>query len=207
MKYEWRKEEKKVYGIKKEPVILNIPEQSYIAICGKGNPNEPDFSERVGVLYSLAYGIKMLYKKKCKESGKTCFFEDYVVYPLEGVWSSTSEDPKDKNAFMYTIMIKQPDWITKEIFEEAYETVSMKKPHPFLKEVQFKKIEDGLCVQLLHAGSYDDEPASFAHMDAFIEKQGYQRIEKDHREIYLTNATRTAPEKQKTILRYKIAKR
>ncbi|MFD0717497.1 hypothetical protein [Paenibacillus sp. GCM10027626] len=158
MKQEWRKHEKAFYSIKAQPSLIVMPPQNFIMISGKGNPNKEDFAERVGVLYSLAYPIKMRYKALCSmnlEQREQFVYQDFTVYPLEGVWTSSNPDnPLDKDSFIYTIMIRQPDFITKEMFEAAYKAAEQKKPHPFLKEVVFDTMEDGLCVQMLHKGPF-----------------------------------------------------
>lgn len=210
MKYEWRKQEKAFYGVGGKPEIITLPAQQFITISGEGNPNEADFSDRVGVLYALAYPIKMRYKKgwaaapKEKEAPE---YEDYTVFPLEGLWNTADpENLLNKDQFSYTIMIKQPGFITSEQFEAAYDAVSVKKPNPLLKEVRFETLDEGECLQLLHRGSYDDEPASFEKMEAFIRERGYRRLGHCHREIYLSDPRKTAPEKRKTILRFQIEK-
>ena len=209
MKYEWRKHEKDLYGVKDKPSLIEIPQQNYITISGKGNPNEDDFSERVSVLYSLAYPIKMQYKAFCADLGSNMQLEynDYTVFPLEGVWTSSNpENPLDKDSFVYTIMIKQPAFITRDMFEAAYEVVQRKKSHPLLQEVAFEEIGDGLCIQILHNGPFDNEPESVAKMDAFTKENRLERINYYHREIYLTDPRKTVPEKGKTILRYQVQK-
>lgn len=206
MKHDYKKHEKELYGTKM-PTIITVPEQKFIMISGKGNPNHQDFSDRVGVLYSLAYPIKMNFKKYCAcnpVEGNKFEYEDYTVFPLEGVWSSESKDPTDKDKFIYTIMIRQPDFITEEMVDEALESVKKKKHHKLLDEISFGTIEDGLSVQMLHLGSFDDEPESFAKMNAFVLENGYNRVGYIHREIYLNDARKTPPEKRHTILRYKI---
>lgn len=210
MKYEWRKQEKELYGVKGSPSLITVPKQAFLTIKGKGNPNKADFSERVGVLFSLAYQIKMQYKKMDRngQSGHTPpEYDDFAVFPLEGVWTSgNAEDPLNKDDFLYTIMIKQPGFISKELFELSCQIVKEKKPHAFLNEVVFDTMEDGLCVQLLHTGAFDDEPASFAKIDAFLKENSLERLNHFHREIYLSNVNRVIPEKRKTILRVQVAK-
>lgn len=207
MKYEWRKHEKNLYGTKKQPTLTEVPSQKFIMISGKGNPNNPDFSERVGVLYSSAYGIKMRYKKcyKTNIESNTFEYDDYTVFPLEGVWSS-SEDPLDKDSLEYTIMIRQPDFIIEDDFKESLEIVKKKKPHSLLEEVSFESLKDNLSVQMLHVGPFDNEPESFEVMDKFLEENNLERISSTHREIYLNNGNRTDPLKYKTILRYQVKK-
>lgn len=208
MKLEWKKHEREWYGVKNKPQVVTLPQQNFLMIKGTGNPNLPDFSERVGVLYSLAYPIKMGFKAFYRDNAdhQTLFeFDDFAVFPLEGVWTSTNPDnPLDKDSFSYTLMIKQPDFITQAMFDAALVKVEKKKPHPLLKDISVGSLEEGLCVQLLHKGAYDDEPASFAIMDEFVKENGFKRLNHFHREIYLSDARKTAPEKRLTILRYQI---
>ena len=202
MKQEWKKVHKDLYGIKAQPVLLDVPEQSFIMLDGEGNPNAVDFSERVGALYSLAYAVKMNYKKSA--AGQTV--DDFAVYPLEGVWrqKTASADKLDKDNLAYTIMIAQPDFITLEMWQDALAKTRIKKPNPLYEEVRFERMADGKSVSILHVGRFDDEPASFAKMDNFCQEHGLRRSDDTHREIYLNNANRTAPEKLKTILRYEV---
>lgn len=208
MKYDWKKQDRDLYGVKTEPQIIDVPKQNYIMIDGQGNPNDADFSERVGVIYSLAHPVKMRFKAMCKnDSGLQEMFEysEYTIFPLEGIWSTANpDDLTDKDNFIYTIMIRQPDWITREMFESAYEAVAQKKPHPYLKEARFDSCEDGKCIQMRHKGSFDDEPASFAAMEAFAREHSLERASYIHREIYLNDARKTAPEKRSTILRFQV---
>lgn len=207
MKHEWKKAEKEYYGLKPVPTLIEMPKQQFIAIKGKGNPNNEDFALRVGALYSLAFPIKMGFKGHAKQNPSGEGMDDYTVYPLEGVWDTSNPDNvKDKDSYKYTIMIRQPDAITREMFEETREKVKKKKPSPLLDEVEWITQEDGLCVQIRHDGPYDDEPASFAKMDALVKEQGLRRKEYFHREIYLTDSRKTQPEKMKTILRYQVEK-
>lgn len=132
-------------------------------------------------------------------------YSEFAIFPLEGIWSTKNvEDLADKDSFTYKIMLRQPDWITQEMFETALAAVQAKKPNPLLAELSFETIEDGKCVQVLHRGSFDDEPASFLKMDEFVVENGLKRRCYLHREIYLTDARKTVPEKQRTILRYQI---
>jgi len=196
MKYEWKKQEKKLYLPKAEPQIITIPKYKFFAIKGKGDPNKADFSERTGVLYSLAYAVRMMPKSGFTPDG---FFE-YTVYPLEGVWDGNNAI--DKSSFSYTLMIRQPEFVTDEIAAKAIENTKRKKPHPFLPEVFFCEIEDGLSVQMMHVGDYDNEPLSFAKMNEFMENNGLVRNADTHREIYLSDPGKTERDKLKTVLRY-----
>ncbi len=204
MKYEWRKQEKNLYLPKQEPELITVPEQKFLMIQGKGNPNSEEFGEKIGVLYSLSYAIKMMPKQGHTPEG---YFE-YTVYPLEGIWDLTEKgrqlDHLNKDELVYNIMIRQPDFVTKEIVDRAFETTKKKKPHPLLDDVIFKTMEDGLSVQILHQGSYDDEPQSFAKMNEFINANNLEKTFMQHREIYLSDARKVEPEKLKTVLRYMV---
>ncbi len=206
MKYDWKKQEKDIYMPKQQPQFITIPSYHFFTIEGKGNPNDGDFSEAIGVLYSLCYGIKMLPKKGITPEG----YFDYAIYPLEGIWDLSDEAKNaqvfDKNELIYKIMIRQPDFVTRELALETIERVKAKKPHSFLEKVRFESIEDGHCVQMLHIGSYDDEPESFEQMKSYCEQNNFIRQDLRHREIYLSDARKTAPEKLKTVLRYFVKK-
>jgi len=203
MKYEWRKQEKNLYGVKQTPIIVEVPKQKFILIKGKGNPNETDFSDRISALYSVAYAIKMLFKNAMKNKTDS-EITDFTVYPLEGLWKKVDGKELDKSKLEYTLMIKQPDFITQEILTEALENVKKKKPNALYDEMSFREIEEGKSIQILHVGSYDDEPKSFEQMNEFVRKLNLTRIGDFHREIYLSNKNRTSEEKQKTILRYSV---
>ncbi len=181
-------------------MVIEHPVQSFIMLNGQGNPNKADFSERVSALYSLAYAIKMEYKKTAHHQE----FIDFTVYPLEGIWQQTEAETLVKDDLVYTIMIAQPEFITNEMVETALEKVKVKKPNPFYNEIRFERISEGSSVAMLHVGPFDDEPQTFAKMDAFCQENGLKRCTAYHREIYLNNKNRTAPEKLKTILRYSV---
>lgn len=201
MKFEWRKHDKNLYGAKKNPTLINIPKQKYIMINGMGNPNDTDFSNRVSALYSLAYAIKMLYKK----SSISEEIQDYTVYPLEGIWKRIEDSELIKENLEYTIMIRQPDFISEEMVNIALGQVKKKKLSPFYDEMLFKSMQDGQCVELLHVGAFDDEPISFEKMNQFMKEQGLTQSTNYHREIYLNNANRVEKSKLKTILRYPVS--
>lgn len=202
MKYEWRKANREIYQIKSEPCLIDVSAQSFIMIDGKGDPNAADFSERVGALYSLAYAIKMNYKKTAAEQE----FTDFTVYPLEGLWQQEQAGELIKEELIYTIMIGQPDFITGEMVKKALEQVRVKKPNPLYDEIRFEEMTEGACVAMLHFGPFDEEPQSFAKMDTFCQNHQLTRISNTHREIYLNNLNRTDSSKLKTILRYKVQK-
>lgn len=199
MKYEWKRQEKELYRAKTTPAAVTVPAQNYIMISGTGNPNDTDFSSRVSVLYSVAYAVKMAYKKAAKGG-----FDDFAVYPLEGIWQKIEGDKLVKENLQYTLMIRQPDFIGEDDVNAALERTKVKKPNPLLEEVQLETVQGGTCVQILHVGAYDDESASFAKMDELACSCGLIRAETCHLEIYLNNASRTKKSRLKTILRYAV---
>ena len=202
MKHEWKKQEKELYGVKTKPCVIDIPAWKYIILSGSGNPNDEIFSDKVAALFSMAYKIKMAYKTLAEKSNE---ITDYTVYPLEGIWSMASaKGYLVKEELQYRIMIRQPDFITREMFDNSLEAVKSKKYNPYLTDVSFETICDGRCIQVLHKGAFDDEPASFEIMDGYCMEHGYKRMGKEHREIYLNNANRTDKANLKTILRYKV---
>jgi hypothetical protein len=206
MKHEWKKNEKDIYLPKAEPQVINVPPMKYFMLDGKGNPNSEGFAEAIGVLYSLAYAVKMMPKKGTTPEG---YFE-YTVYPLEGVWDLAEEarhlDYLDKDKLVYTIMIRQPDFVTEELAQSVIEETKKKKPHALLDSVRFGTVEEGMCVQMMHIGPYDSEPASFARMEEYCANNGLRRLSKIHKEIYISDFRKTAPEKLKTVLRFKVDK-
>ena len=183
MKYEWRRQEKQLYGAKTTPALVTVPTQSCIMINGEGNPNDTDFSNRVSALYSVAYAVKMAYKKTAKGE-----YDDFAVYPLEGVWQKIENCELIKEKLRYTLVIRQPDFVGEDGVCAALERTKHRKPNPLLEEVR----------------AYDDEPVSFAKMDEFVHAHSLARTEEGHREIYLSNATRTEKNRLKTILRYRV---
>ena len=211
MKHEWRKHEKEIYLPKKDvPVIIDVPSMKYIVIKGEGSPASKFFSECIEALYMLSYGVKMGLKK---DENVTDYFE-YTVYPLEGVWDLNEEGRelyKDKKTvidikefFKFELMIRQPDFLTKDLFLKVVESVYKKKKNELVKEAIFVENIEGLCAQILHIGSYDNEPKSFDKLEEFIISNGYKRSFKTHREIYLSDARKVTPDKLKTTLRVKI---
>jgi hypothetical protein len=194
MKYEWKKSEKDVYLPTNKPMLLTVSKAKYFTLSGKGNPNGEEFAEKIGVLYSLAYAVRMMPRNGFTPNG---YFE-YTVYPLEGIWNGNA---LDKNSFIYTIMLKQPNFVDAGVFLKALEITQKKKPNVLLDEVKMEEIEDGFSVQIMHTGSYDNEPESFAKMTAFLSENGLKRRTDTHREIYLSDARKTSPEKLKTVLR------
>ena len=196
MKHEWRRHEKALYGAGKTPGLVDVPAQKFIVISGRGDPNGEDFSARILALYPLAYALRSVFKARD---------EDYAVYPLEGLWSGAVQGGAVvKSELEYELMIRQPDAATEDEFSEALDRTRRRKPSPLLDEVRFEAITDGRCVQMLHTGPYDDEPASFALMADFAAANGLERAGAGHREIYLNDAKRTEPAKLRTILRFSV---
>ena len=210
MPFDFKKEYKEFYMPKGKPEIVTVPKMNYIAVRGRGNPNEEDgeYKKSIELLYGIAYTIKMSKKGDHKIEG----YFDYVVPPLEGFWWQENVDGIDyshKENFQWISVIRLPDFVTKADFEWAIEEATRKKKMDFSK-VEFLEIEEGLCVQCMHSGSYDDEPATVAAMDKFIADNGYENDISDtrrHHEIYLSDARKVAPEKLKTVIRHPIKKK
>jgi hypothetical protein len=206
LKYEWRKEEKEIYLPKEKPTLVKVPKAKYFCIKGEGNPNDGDFSNRIAVLYSLAYAVRMMPKSGFIPDG---YFE-YTVYPLEGLWDMTevgkSSEVFNKDELIYTIMIKQPDFVNEEVTKKAFEIANKKKSDKLLEEAYFDEIEDGLSVQMLHIGSYDNEPETFSKMKEYINENNLKIKSLIHREIYLSEARKVEKDKLKTVLRYTVTK-
>lgn len=204
MKYEWKKHAREFYLPKERTEIITVPGFKFFILEGRGNPNEKGFSQAVEVLYGLSYSVKMLPKRNIMPVG----YFDYTVFPLEGVWDLAEEarelDRLDKNSLIYKIMIRQPDFVTDELAREVIDNQKIKKPNHLLDSVRFESMEEGLCVQMLHTGSYDDEPASFSKMEEFCAQNNLKRTYKTHREIYISDARKTQPDKLKTVLRFKV---
>lgn len=209
MAFDFKKEYKEFYMPKQKPEIIEVPEMNYIAVRGKGNPNTEggDYQKAMEVLYSLAYTIKMSYKTDYKIDG---FFE-YVVPPLEGFWWQENVDGidyGDKDSFCWISCIRLPDFVKKEDFEWAVKTAEEKKKRDF-SSAEFLTVSEGLCVQIMHMGSFDNEPESVGIMDKFLAENGYicditeKRL---HHEIYLSDARKVPPEKWKTVIRHPIKK-
>ena len=210
MPFDFKKEYKEFYMPKGKPEIVTVPKMNYIAVRGKGNPNEEDgeYKKSIELLYGIAYTIKMSKKGDYKIEG----YFDYVVPPLEGFWWQENLDGIDyghKENFQWISVIRLPDFVTKADFEWAIAEATRKKKMDFSK-VEFLEIEEGLCVQCMHSGSYDEEPATIAAMDKFIADNGYENDISDtrrHHEIYLSDARKVAPEKLKTVIRHPIKKK
>lgn len=206
MKHEWKKNEKGFYLPKNKPEVITIPKFKFYTIKGKGNPNDDFFADYIGALYSLSYGIKMSPKQNIAPKN---YFE-YTVYPLEGVWDIDDDAKKiingviDKNTLVFTLMMRQPEFVNADFANEIIERTKQKKPNVLLDKVNFEIIDEGKCVQMLHLGSYDSEPESFKKMELFAQEQSLKRKWLIHREIYLSDARKVSPDKLKTVLRFQV---
>ena len=209
MAFDFKKEYKKFYMPKCKPEIVDVPKANYIAVRGKGNPNEEGgaYQQAVGVLYALAYTLKMSYKTDYRMEG---FFE-YVVPPLEGFWWQDGIDGVDysnKDLFNWISVIRLPDFVTERDFAWAVETATKKKKLD-CSMAEYLTIDEGTCIQIMHIGPFDDEPKTVSIMDAYIKENGYENDFSDgrlHHEIYLSDARKVAPEKWKTVIRHPIKK-
>lgn len=210
MAFDFKKEYREFYLPKGKPEIVQVPPMNYIAVRGAGDPNSPGgaYQQAMQILYSVAYTLKMSYKTGYKISG---FFE-YVVPPLEGFWwqaHGAGIDYGHKEDFRWISVIRLPDFITQKDFRWAVETASKKKGID-CSGAEFLTVDEGLCVQCMHLGAFDNEPATVAKMDAYLEENGYENDFSSHRlhhEIYMSDARKVAPEKLKTVIRHPIRKK
>ena len=209
MAFDYKKEYREFYMPARRPEIIDVPEMNFIAVRGKGDPNEEEgeYKEAMNLLYGIAYTIKMSKKGDRRIEG----YFDYVVPPLEGFWwqeGISGVDYAHKEEFNWISVIRLPDFVKKEDFYWAVREATVKKKTDFSK-VEFLTIKEGLCVQCMHVGPYDDEPETVRMMDEFIEQQGYVNDLNDtrrHHEIYLSDARKTDPAKLKTVIRHPIKK-
>lgn len=207
MAFDFKKEYREFYLPKNTPEIVTVPRANYIAVRGKGDPNEEGgaYKSAIGVLYSVAYTIKMSYMTDHKIDG---FFE-YVVPPLEGFWRQEGReriDYTDKASFSWISVIRLPDFVTRADFDWAVETATRKKKID-CSRAELLSIDEGLCVQIMHIGDYDNEGPTVALMDAYLAENGYVNDlsdERQHHEIYLSDARRVARDKLKTVIRHPI---
>jgi len=228
MAFDYKKEYKEFYLPKNKPQIANVPTMNFIAVRGKGDPNEEEgaYKTAIGLLYGIAFTIKMSYKGDHKIDG----YFDYVVPPLEGFWWQGEQHPVDakvrtdragrregvcgvdythKEDFHWISLIRLPDFVTKADFDWAIAEATAKKKTDYSK-VEFFTYTEGLCVQCMHLGPYDDEPATVRQMEAYAHEQGYEIDITDtryHHEIYLSDARRCKPENLKTVIRHPVRKR
>ena len=208
--FDFKKEYREFYMPGSRPEIVDVPRANYIAVRGQGDPNEAGgaYQRAIGVLYAVAYTLKMSYKTDHAIQG----FYEYVVPPLEGFWwqdGVEGVDYSDKAAFHWLSVIRLPEFVTKEDLAWAVETASRKKKMD-CSPAAFLTVEEGLCVQIMHLGPFDEEPATVAVMDAYLEQNGYANDFSEtrlHHEIYMSDARRVAPEKWKTVIRHPIKKK
>ena len=204
---DYKKTQKDLYQPKTIPSIVDVPEMLFIMVDGRGNPNTSEsYKESIEILYGLSYAIKM---SKMGGNAPEGYFE-YTVSPLEGLWWLTDDgdvDFSDKEKYCWTSMIRQPEFVTPEVFAAAKTALTKKKPNLDPTRARLEMFAEGLCAQVMHIGSYDDEPETIALLHEFIADSGYQTDLSDtrrHHEIYLGDPRKTAPEKRKTVLRYPI---
>ncbi len=210
MAFDFKKEYKEFYMPKTKPEIVSVPKTNYLAVRGHGDPNEEggDYQRAVGLLYAVAYTLKMSYKTDYRIEG----FFDYVVPPLEGFWwqeGIDGVDYGDKSKFCWIAVIRLPDFITEKDFAWAVGTAEKKKKTD-CGSVEFLTVDEGLCVQIMHVGPFDDEPATVEIMDGYLAGNGYENDFSDtrlHHEIYLSDPRKAAPEKMKTVIRHPIRKK
>lgn len=209
MAFDFKKEYKEFYMPKNKPQIVDVPKANYIAVRGKGNPNDEGgaYQQAISILYAVAYTLKMSYKTDYRIDG---FFE-YAVPPLEGFWWQNNVDGvdyTDKSSFNWISVIRLPDFVTEKDFKWAVETATKKKKLD-CSSAEFITLNEGLCVQIMHTGPFDNEPETVAIMDGFLEENGYVNDFSEcrlHHEIYLSDARKVEPEKWKTVIRHPIRK-
>ena len=209
MAFDFKKEYKEFYLPKLKPEIVTVPPMKYVAVSGRGDPNEADgeYKKAIGVLYAIAYTIKMSKMGDRRIDG----YFDFVVPPLEGFWwqdNVNGIDYNNKSAFNWISLIRLPDFVTKADFDWAISETERKKKLD-CSPAELITIDEGLCVQIMHIGEFDNEPATVQIMDEYIKANGYENDFSEtrrHHEIYLTDARRVAPERWKTVIRHPIRK-
>lgn len=209
MAFDYKKEYKEYYMPPAKPQIVSVPKMNYIAVRGKGNPNDEggEYKTALGLLYAIAFTIKMSKKGSMDIEG----YFDYVVPPLEGFWWQDGIDGMDygrKDAFNWISVIRLPDFVKESDFRYALEIATIKKKQDFSR-VEFLTVEEGLCVQIMHTGAFDDEPESVALMDGYIKDNGYENdfsSDRLHHEIYLSDARKVETARLKTVIRHPIKK-
>jgi len=209
MAFDFKKEYKEFYLPPAGPQIVTVPRANYLAVRGQGDPNEPDgeYQRSIGMLYAVAYTLKMSYKTEHRIAG----FYEYVVPPLEGFWwqdGVVGVNYAHKENFRWISVIRLPDFVTEEDLAWAIKEAAQKKKTDCSK-VELLSYDEGLCVQCMHIGPYDNEPATVSAMHEYMERQGYALDISDarlHHEIYLSDARKVAPEKRKTVIRHPIRK-
>ena len=210
MVFDFKKEYKELYKPKVKPSIINVEKANFIAVRGVGDPNaeNSEYKQSISLLYPIAYAIKMSKKGDYKIDG----YFDFVIPPLEGFWwqeGIKGVDYANKDSFNFISLIRMPDFVTKEVFEWAIEETTRKKKEDFSK-VEFFTYDEGLCVQCMHIGPYNDEPITVEVMHEYMIEQGYEldiTDERFHHEVYISDVRKISPEKLKTILRHPIKKK
>lgn len=209
-KLDYKKQFKELYQPPTKPTIIDVPEMIFFAVNGTGDPNtSPDYKEAMEILYGLSFTVKMSKMNGTQPEG----YFDYVVAPLEGLWRQEGIcgiDFSRKDSFIWTSMIRQPEFVTDAVFESAKAALSKKKPHLDLSKARLMRFTEGLCVQIMHKGIYDDEPESIEKMHRFAKENGYaEDFSKTrlHHEIYLSDPRKCAPERLKTVIRHPIIKK
>lgn len=209
MAFDFKKANKELYMPGNAPHLVQVPPANYIAVRGKGDPNEEGgaYQQAISVLYAIAYTLKMSYKTDHRIDG----FVEYVVPPLEGFWwqdNVEGVDYSDKSSFNWISVLRLPEFISQSDFQWAVDTASRKKKLD-CSAAEFLTIDEGLCVQAMHTGPFDDEPVTVALMDAFLQHSGYANDFSEnrlHHEIYLSDARKISPEKWKTVIRHPVRK-
>ena len=209
MAFDFKREYKEFYLPENRPGFVTVPAMNYVAVRGKGDPNHEggEYQQAIGLLYGVAYTIKMSKKGSCQMDG----YFDFVVPPLEGFWwqeGAAGTNPAHKESFRWISVIRLPDFVTRSGFEWAVEEATRKKKTDFSR-VEYLTCEEGLCVQCMHIGAYDDEPATVTRMHEFIAEHGYVpdiSEKRPHHEIYLSDPRKVPPEKRKTVIRHPIQK-
>lgn len=209
MAFDFKKEYKELYMPAAEPAIVYVPSMNFLAVRGQGNPNDPEgeYAAAMEMLYGMAYTLKMSYKGDYRIDG----FVEYVVPPLEGLWWQPEPGAIDyahKELFRWISLIRLPDFVARKDFDWAVAEATKRKKRDFSK-VEFMSYHEGACVQCMHTGPYDDEPATIGRMQAFAAQQGMKfdiSLQRPHHEIYLSDPRRCAPAKLKTVVRLPVTK-
>lgn len=207
MKLDWRKADKALYAPSTHPCEIVVPTQHLLSVRGEGSPDEPAFKAAIEILYSVSYALKFAPRKGLHIEG----YVEYAVYPLEGLWDlqphAYGKTQWSKDDLRYTLSIRQPEFITPAHLEAVLPGLRKKNPHLDYTVVSLMTVDLNYCVHVMHKGPFADEPATFERMARYCDEHGLERVGKTHREIYLSDFTKTAPENLKTILRFAVKKR
>ncbi|RCX17218.1 hypothetical protein DFR58_108112 [Anaerobacterium chartisolvens] len=207
-KLDYKKEFKDLYMPKNKPSLIDVPPMNFILINGKGSPQQEEYQNAISILYALSFTIKM---SKMSGNQPQGYFE-YVVPPLEGLWwcENGGFDFEKRDIWRWTSMMRQPEFVTMEVFKWAFDECKKKKPELDISRARFEQFTEDLCVQMMHTGPYSDEPKSIEMMGKFVEESNLvdvTGIDRKHHEIYLSDPRKTAPEKLRTVLRHPVEKR